>query len=258
MAAEFVFRISSETILIDDKKTGYHLELRNSALINRKKGLILALGQPEDVVRKRLGHLYDRQAADVQIVTLFGPDGRDLVYEIRAFEHFTRLLHAQGQEASAMSYFAAKAIKGFDYFLEIPGYESFAEARRHALEQQMQAHLRLRRLVINGKELHIPTKKRELEIWLRRALVRLLPVVAVAAAFLSAPSAMAQNRLALLVYLLAVLFIFYYGGRVLWMLLARRIVPVGYCLAMLRGTRDRLSSLDAWLARAVWGASSAD
>ena len=258
MAAEFVFRISNETILIDDKKTGYHLELRNSALVNRKNGIILALGERESVVRERLGRLYERQAGNVEVIQLFGPDGRYLVYEIRALEHFTRLLHQQGQQASARNYFAAKAIKGFDYTFEIPGYESFPEVRRRALEQRMQAHLRLRRLVINGRELQISTKKRELEIWVRRALVRILPIVAVAAAFLTAPTAMAQNRLTLLVYLLAVLFFFYYGGRVLWMILACRIVPLDYCVAMLRGTRDRLSAADAWLARAVWGTSGSE
>ena len=113
MAAEFVFRISNETILIDDKKTGYHLELRNSALVNRKNGIILALGERESVVRERLGRLYERQAGNVEVIQLFGPDGRYLVYEIRALEHFTRLLHQQGQQASARNYFAAKAMQGF-------------------------------------------------------------------------------------------------------------------------------------------------
>ena len=76
-------------------------------------------------------------------------------------------------------------------------------------------------------------------------------VAAVASAFLTAPGAVGQSRP-------AVLFLFYYGGKILWMLLARRLAPLDYRLAMLRGTRDQLSTADAWLARTLWGTSGSE
>jgi len=96
-------------------------------------------------------------------------------------------------------------------------------------------------------------RRREAEFWLRRLLVWIVPVVATAIAYVAAPMSIRENRLVLFVYLLAIAFAIYYGGRVLWMLAARRLVPATYRLCMLQGVRYRVPAIDQWLARVLWG-----
>ena len=118
----------------------------------------------------------------------------------------------------------------------------------------MQAHLRLRRLVINGREVQIPKARRTADHWLRRLFVWVMPVVATVFGYVTVPMAILENRFYLFVYLLAIALVFYYSGRVLWMVCARRLVPPTYRLCMLQGLRHRLPLIDKWLAKVLWGA----
>jgi hypothetical protein len=250
---EFVFHFKSDKILIQDPQTGYNLEMSKRAVVLSKNKLLLALGETEEKVRARLSSRYEKRGDEIRTCTLFGPQGSELTFEIQAFQFFTRLLHSQSQKARGSAHFSAKLVDNFDYVLDIPGYETFSEARRQALEQGLQAHLRIRRLVINGQEVQIPMGKRNLEFWLRRLLCQALPIAAITAGYLVIPPAIARNPLSFLAYLMAIMYVFYYGGKTLWMALVRRLVPQEYRLCMLQGTRDRISKIDLWLARIVWG-----
>jgi len=252
MAIEFLFRITKDEIHVCDKQTGFDRTFVNRVAVYDKGELIVAMGEPDEEVRSRLGVWYVERASDVRFLTLFGADGADLPYEIRMLEHLTRMLHGQSLESRQMKHLVVKVVNGFDYVLEIPGYEAFPEARRHALEESLQAHLRMRRLVINGRDVQIPVHRREAEFWLRRLLVWAFPVAATAVGYATASPAMLENRLAFFVYLLAIAFIAYYGGRVLWMLCARPLVPATYRLCMLQGPRRRLTRFDRVLAHVLW------
>jgi hypothetical protein len=257
MAFEFKFQIDAERICVQDKFSGYHAEVTNRAVYHRSSGRLLALGEPEQVARARLSAYYERQPGEIHSVTLFGADGAELVYEICILKDFTYLLHRQAQRARPMAYILAKLVDSFDYSLSIPGYETFPESRRHAMEQQLQAHLRLRRLMINGREVQIPMWRRNLEFWLRRLLVTILPLLATAIGYLTMPAAVKAGPLSFLAYLFFILYATYYAGKILWMLLSRRLVPADYRLCMLQGAHCRLSRIDRSLARVFWGLKSA-
>jgi hypothetical protein len=253
MAFEFDFQIDPDRICVQDTHTGYRLEVSNQVVYRRRDGLVLALGEAEEAARARLSGFYEREAGEIRSVALFGADGAELPYEIRAMENFTRLLHRQSQHARPIAHFVTKLVDGFDYSLAIPGYEAFPEARRNALEQRLQAHLRLRRLVINGRAVQIPVWRRNLEFWLRCILTFFFPILAIAIGYLTMPAALKTSPLPFLAYLLFIMYFSYYAGKILWMLLARKLVPGDYRLCMLQGVRSRLSWVDRSLARRLWG-----
>ncbi|MDD4904341.1 MAG: hypothetical protein PHX77_07575 [Candidatus Bipolaricaulis sp.] len=253
MAIEFTFRITQDEIRVRDRETGFDRAFVNRVAVHEKPRIIVALGEDEEKVKARLGAWYLEHASEIRFATLFDAEGADRRYEIRVLEYLTRALHRQSQDSRRLKHIAAKLRNAFDYVLEIPGYEAFPEARRHALEEGIQAHMRVRRLVVNGTEVQIPVHRREAEHWLRRLLVWVAPVVATAIAYVAAPVSIMESRLTLFVYLLAIAFCVYYGGKVLWMLAARRLVPATYRLCMLQGLRHRLPAIDQWLARRIWG-----
>lgn len=253
MAIEFAFRITKDEIHVRDKETGFDRTFVNRVGVDAKRGIIVSLGEPEDKAKARLGTWYLEHASEVRFCTLFDAKGVDLYYEIRVLEYMTRMLHRESQDSRRFKHMTAKLVNAFDYMLEIPDYEAFPEARRHALEESIQAHLRMRRLVINGNEVQIPRSRRQIEHWLRRLFVWVVPVVATMVGYVSVPPSILENRLYLFIYLLAIAMVFYYGGRVLWMLCARRLVPQTYRLCMLQGMRQRLPAIDKFLARILWG-----
>lgn len=253
MAFEFAFQIDPDKIIIQDTQTGYHLEVSNRVVYRKKDGRLLALGETEESVRTRLGGQYDWDAGEVRSGSLFTAEGGNLVYEVQAMEGFTRLLHRQSQAARPITHFLTKLVDGFDYSLTIQGYESYPESRRNSLEQSLQAHLRLRWLLINDQAVHIPMWKRNLEFWLRRSLTLILPLAATVAGYLTMPRHVASNPLTFLGYLLFITYFTYYAGKILWMVLTRWIVPTDYRLCMLQGWRSRLSWMDRLLARVFWG-----
>ena len=253
MAIEFTFRITQDEIQVRDRETGFDRTFANRVAVDEKRGIIVALGESEEAAKTRLGTWYLNHASEVRFCSLFSSSGADLRFEIRLLEYVTRMLHHQSQDTRRFRHLRAKLVNGFDYAFEIPGYEAFPEDRRHALEESIQAHMRLRRLVVNGTEVQIPVRRREAEFWLRRLLVWIVPVVATAIAYVAAPMSIRENRLVLFVYLLAIAFAIYYGGRVLWMIAARRLVPTTYRLCMLQGVRYRVPAIDQWLARVLWG-----
>jgi hypothetical protein len=257
MAIEFTFRITKDEIHVRDEGVGFDRTFANRVAVHDKRGIIVSLGEPEDKAKARLGKWYLDHAGEVRFCTLFDADGADLYYEMRVLEYLTRMLHGQSQANRRFKHMAAKLVNAFDYVLEIPGYEAFPEARRHAFEESMQAHLRLRRLVVNGREVQIPKGRRQAEHWLRRLFVWVMPVVAAAFGYLTVPMPILENRLYLFVYLLVIALGFYYAGKVLWMLCARRLVPPTYRMRMLQGMRHRLPPIDKWLAKVLWGATEA-
>ncbi len=255
MSIEFGFRITPEEVSVSDAGTGFAKVFPNRIAVLASRGTFLAFGETDTQVKARLGAWYEEHADRVEFLTLFGPDGTHLEYEIRVLEHLTRILHGQSQDARRMAHLARKLAHDFDYVLEIPGYETFPAGRRAALEQTMQAHLRLRRLKINGREVQISVRRREAEFWLR-VLFGWVTVAATAVAYLTAPRAVEQSGLFLFAYLAGVAVASHLGGRVLWMLAARRLLPPTYRLCMLQGRRERISRIDRALVRAFWAPGS--
>ncbi|MDD5263976.1 MAG: hypothetical protein PHU43_03975 [Candidatus Bipolaricaulis sp.] len=253
MAIEFTFRITKDEIHVRDKGTGFDRTFANRVGVDAKRGIIVSLGEPEDAAKARLGTWYLEHANEVRFCTLFDAKGADLYFEIRVLEYLTRMLHGQSQASRRFKHMAAKLANAFDYVLEVPGYEAFPEARRHALEESIQAHMRLRKLAVNGNEVQIPRSRRQAEHWLRRLFVWVVPVAATMVGYVTVPPPILENRLYLFFYLMAIALVFYYSGRVLWMLCARQLVPPTYRLRMLQGLRHRLPPIDRFLARILWG-----
>ncbi len=250
MSREFAFHLGLDQLRIEDRKTGARLEMENRVVVHSRRGMILSLGQSLDDVRARFRGRFD--PSEIQAVSLFGPEETNLVYELRVIGHLRRMLGDKVGKPVPVRLFAPRPGKGPDYSLSIPGYEGFPPARRASFEHALQAHLRVRRLVINGRNVEISARQRDLEIMVRRLFVQWLPAIAAIVAFLAAPPPLRTDRFLLLAYVLAVLGLLYYGGRVAWMLLAPRILPLDYCLYMLRNVRGRCSPLDQWLARILW------
>ncbi len=253
MAIEFTFHIDPEQIRIQDPQTGYKLEMLNLAWIQPREKLLLALGEPEDKVRARLRGRRLKPDSEIYSSKLFGSSGAELFYEIQAFQFFTRVLHEQSQRARSMAHFAAGLAGNFDYSLDIPTYENFPEARRQALEQSLQARLPIRRLAINGQEVQIAHWRRILVLTLRRVLCQALPILAILAGYLFMPRTFVHSWLSFFLFLTVIGYLFYYGGRLLWMLAVRWLVPRDYCLCMLQGAHKQLAQIDQWLAQVVWG-----
>jgi hypothetical protein len=256
MSQKFVLHLGAQELRIEDPMTGAHLEVANRVAVHLQRGMILSLGEDVEAVRTRLAGRF--AASDIQPLSLFGPEETHLGYELRVIGHLRRMLAGQMGKPASIRLFAPRPGKGADYVLEIPGYELFGASRRRMFEHALQAHLRLRHLVINGQNVAIPARQRELEIQARRLFVRWLPGAAAIAAFITAPARLRADRLVFLGFVLVVLVLVYYGGRVAWMLLARRIVPVDYCRYMLENVRGRFSPMDQWLARILWGTKGTD
>lgn len=257
MAIEFRFQIDPARIVVQDAQTGYQLEVSNRVIYRRRDGQILLLGVSEQEAQSRLSNDYEREVGEICSALLFGAEGGELANELRAMENFTRLLHHQSQRARPTAHFLTKLVDGFDYIVSLPGYEAYPESRRQRLEQRLQGHLRLRRLVINGREVQTPLWRRNLEFWLRRMLLWVIPIAAMVVAYLTMPAIIASKALFFLLYLLAIIYLCHYAGKVLWMLLARRLVPLEYRLCMLQGVRSRLSPIDRYLAKVWWRADLA-
>jgi hypothetical protein len=167
MTIEYKIHIDPQQIRIQDPQTGYHEEMSNRAVVLPKDRLVLGLGESEEKVRARLIARFQKSANDLRTLALFGPRGDDLDYEIQVLQFLARLLNTQSLSVRGWRHYGALLGSDFDYNLEIPGYESFSEARRHALEHNFQARQPLRRLAINGQEVQIPPSKRRLELWAR-------------------------------------------------------------------------------------------
>jgi hypothetical protein len=253
MTIEYKIHIDPQQIRIQDPQTGYHEEMSNRAVVLPKDRLVLGLGESEEKVRARLIARFQKSANDLRTLALFGPRGDDLDYEIQVLQFLARLLNTQSLSVRGWRHYGALLGSDFDYNLEIPGYESFSEARRHALEHNFQARQPLRRLAINGQEVQIPPSKRRLELWARRVFSQALPIIAIVLGYLLMPRSMAGSWFTFFIFLTVIGYLFYYGGRVAWMLLARRLVPHDYCMNKLQGNHRRISQIDLWLAQKVWG-----
>jgi hypothetical protein len=252
MAIEFFIQIDPDKIWIHDPGTGYQHRVSNRVVYRRSDGLVLALGEPARESDSNPGAIEQWKADEICAEGLFRADGSALRYEIKAMEHFTKLLHRQSQAGRPLVHFFTKLVDGFDYYITIPGYESYPADRRNILEQRMQCRLRIRRLVLNGREVQIPLWKRNLEFWSRKVLVLVMPLVMMVVAYLNMPGIFSSSALVLLAYLLFVTYSLHVIGKLLWMVLAGRLVPGHYRLCMLQGVRSSLSSFDRYLVRLLW------
>ena len=97
MPFEFIFHIDPEQIRLQDPQTGYHLEMSNRAVVRLSNGELLGLGEPEEIVRRRLDRRRRGQAGEIRSVTLFQADGAWLAGEIQAMKYYTWRLHQQSQ-----------------------------------------------------------------------------------------------------------------------------------------------------------------
>ena len=255
---EYKFHIDPNKIRVQDPQTGFHDEMLNRAVVLPKDRLLVGLGDSEEKVRARLMARYEKSARELRTRTLFGPNGEDLDFEVQAFQYLVRLLNQQSRPAQGWRYWGALLGNNIDFTLDIPGYETFPEARRQALEANLQAHHPIHHLTINGTEVQIAPWKRSLELWLRRLLCQVLPILVIVIGYLVVSRSMAGKWFTFFLVLTAIGYSFYYGGRVVWMLLARRLVPPDYRMCVLLGARRRIPLIDMWLARLVWGLPQAN
>lgn len=252
MAIEFSIQIDPDEIWIHDPGTGYQHRVSNRVVYRRSDGLVFALGEPVRESDLIPWAIEQWEADEVCSEGLFRADGSVLPYEIKAMEHFTKLLHRQSQAGRPLVHFFTKLVDGFDYFITVPGYESYPAERRNILEQRLQCRLRIRRLVINGRDVQIPLWKRNLEFWSRQILVLVLPLVVMVVAYLTMPGIFSSIALVFLAYLLVVTYSLHVIGKLLWMILAGWLVPGHYRLCMLHGVRSSLSRLDRCLVSLLW------
>ncbi len=252
MAIEFSIQIDPDKIWIQDPGTGYQHRVSNRVVYRRSDGMVLALGEPARESASNPGTIEQWETDEICAEGLFRADGSAVPYEIRAMENFTKLLHRQSQAGRPLVHLFTKLVDGFDYLITIPGYESYPADRRSTLEQRLQCHLRIRRLVINGREMQIPLWKRNLEFWSRRILSLVMPLVLMVIAYLNIPGMFASRPLVFLAYLLIITYGFHFTGKILWMILARYLVPSEYRVCMLQGVRSSLSRLDRCLVRLLW------
>jgi hypothetical protein len=252
MHFELQFIIDPEKIHLLDESIDFRLEADNRVVYRRSNGQILALGGTGEEARVLHKGEFERGAGEVCSTVLFGAQGEEVVYEVRMMEEFTRAYHHRAQRSKPMAHFLAKLVDGFDYVMTIPGYDTFAKARQSKLEQTLQAHLRLRRLVINGREVQIPLWRRNLEFWTRRLLKLVMPVAAMMVAYWLMPVAYKSSPLPFLATLLFYPGVVYCAGKILWMLLARWLVPRDYRLCMLQGRRTEIPRADLFLASLLW------
>jgi hypothetical protein len=252
MAIEFFIQIDPDKIWIHDPGTGYQHRVSNRVVYRRSDGLVLALGEPARESGSNPGAIEQCEVDAICSEGLFRADGSALPYEIKAMENFTKLLHRQSEAGRPLVHYFTKLVDGFDYFITLPGYESYPAERRNILEQRLQCRLRIRRLVINGRDVQIPLWKRNLEFWSRQILVLVLPLVMMVVAYLNMPGIFSSIALVFLAYLLVVTYSFHVIGKLLWMILAGWLVPGHYRLCMLQGVRSSLSRLDRCLVRLLW------
>ena len=253
MAIEFVFRIDQDKLHMSIPLIHYHLEFHNLVVYRKKDGFILAMGESRKKVRSLLGEKYAAAPDEIVFRPVFNADESGLRFEISFLKYCTQILHRRLQIDRPRLHFFAKLRDQFDYVLQIEGYEVFPEARRNALEQSLQAHLRIRKLVVNGRSVGIPLWKRNLEYWMRRLLVTVAPLAMLVAGYFSMPAGLKSEPFLFLAYLLLFVYATYFLGKILWSILARTLVPRDYFICVLTGGNITLSGANRLLANIVWG-----
>lgn len=183
-------------------------------------------------------------------VTLTGEISH-LADDLDIMKHLTYALHRETQRRMPVKYLLIKLFDQFDYFIESESDFSPAYLERFALILQL--HLRLRRLVVNDRDLATPLWRRNLEYWLRLMAVDVIPLSAMVLSVYFMPPFFRTNPLFFLIFLFLVLYALRFLGKGLWMLASRALVSKGYLDGLLGARRGGIGLFDKFWLRLVWG-----
>lgn len=165
-----------------------------------------------------------------------------LADDLDVMKHLTYALHRETQQRMPFRYLLIKLFNHFDYFIESASGFDPAYLERFALALQL--HLRLRRLVVNGRDLAIPLWRRNLEYWLRLIFVEVLPLAAMLLSVYFMPALFRANPLPFLFFLFLVLYLLRFLGKGIWMASALRLVPGGYFKSLMAARRFKNNLFD--------------
>jgi hypothetical protein len=182
---------------------------------------------------------------------LFG-EKSDIRSNIELMKQLTVLLHRETQKRIPFKYLLIKLFNQFDYSIE-----SESEISKERLEQlacALSLHLRLRRLVINGKDLTIPLWRRNLENSIRLFFVEIIPLAVMFLSIYIMPAFFRSNPFLFLIFLFVVLYLCRFIGKGIWMLTLQRLVPRGYVQYLMQARNTRPGWFDRFWMRVFWGA----
>jgi hypothetical protein len=165
-------------------------------------------------------------------------------------KQLTAALHRETQRRMPWKYLANKLFDQFDY--SITSEIDIPDDDLTLLAEALPAHLRMRRLTVNGRDRSIPLWRRNLEYWLRLFPVDVIPLVMLFFGFIFMPEPFWSSPLLFLAFLFVVLYLFRFIGKGLWMLSAMRLVPRVYILALLLARRKRLGWFDRFWMWILW------
>ena len=179
--------------------------------------------------------------------------GNNLKKDIESMKQLTVILHRELQKRKPYKYLFLKLFDQYDYVVE--SQLDLSPAYMEQLGYALQLHLRMRRLVVNGKELALPLRRRNFEHWMRLFFVEFIPILAMFLSALFMPPYFRANPWRFLAFLLIVVYLLRFLGKGIWMLVLRMTVPWGYGDNLLHAKRKSISLFDRFWVWLVWRVS---
>jgi hypothetical protein len=180
--------------------------------------------------------------------------GSDISSGINLMKQLTVALHKETQRRLPFKYLVLKLLDQFDYSLQFE--PSIPEDRLEQLAYALHIHLRLHRLIVNGRDRTIVLWRRNLERWLRISIVEVIPLAMMFLSIYFMPSMFRVNPALFLVFLFVILYFFRFLGKGLWVLIIRKLVPLGYVKSLLLVRRSKLGLFDRFWIRLLWSPAS--
>lgn len=223
----------------------------NQVVYDASARMILHAGKPGEQIPSRFHKLTQRPDRQVAILSVFTGGNEGLELEIAAMQLLTRYLHQEVQKCMPSRYLMMKLFDQFDYSFEIESDYSLTHLK--GLGDGLFANFRMRKLVMNGHELTIPLWRRNLEYWLRRILLDVIPLAVLVICYFLMPPFFKTNPVLFLGFLCVFPYLARLIGKGLWMLVMQSLVPRGYLKHLLLARKTHLSWVDRLWMRLFWG-----
>jgi hypothetical protein len=160
-------------------------------------------------------------------------------------------VHREMHHRMPFKHFFLKLFDQFDYSLSISG--GFSAEYLRGLSQVLAANLRLRCLTVNGQELTIPLWRRNVEYWIRRLLLDIVPLLVLFISYIRMPAYFKTNPFLFLAFLCVFPYMARFIGRGLWILIQQWLVPHGYIIKLLLARKTKLNWGDRFWLRLFGG-----
>jgi len=180
--------------------------------------------------------------------------GNRLEVDIELMKQLTVVLHRELQKREPYIYLLLKLFDQFDYVIE--SQLDLSPAYMEQLSYALQLHLRMRRLVVNGRELALPLRRRNFEHSMRLFFVEFIPLLAMFLSALFMPPYFRANPWRFLAFLLIVVYLLRFLGKGIWMVVLRMTFPWGYVDNLLHEKRKSVSLFDRFWIWLVWKVKS--